>query len=332
VQVQSERPLRLHDFGPERAQLREEVLAGLQKSQKELPCKLLYDERGSRLFGQICELEEYYPTRTEMAIMRAYAPEMASLLGRGCLLIEYGSGGSTKTRILLDQLPDLAGYVPIDISRGELARSAAALVSDYPSLEVLPVCADYTEPIDLPTPSRPVARRVAYFPGSTIGNFDPEPARHFLRTVAAECGPAGALLIGVDLRKDPWVLHRAYNDQKGVSAQFNLNVLARINRELDGDFRLDQFQHYAFYNPLPSRVEMHLVSLADQQAMVGEVAIHLRRGESIWTESSYKYSPEEFESLAAETGWGVEKIWTDPRVRSADRLPRSAQRLPPRRH
>ena len=310
--MHSERPLQLHDFGPERARLREEVLAGLQKPQKELPCKLLYDERGSRLFGQICELEEYYPTRTEIAIMRVYSPEMMSLLGPGCLLIEYGSGGSIKTRILLDELPDPAGYVPIDISRGELARSAAALAADYPSLEVLPVCADYTEPIDLPTPSRPAARRVAYFPGSTIGNFDPEPATHFLRTVAAECGPAGGLLIGVDLRKDPLVLHHAYNDQSGISAQFNLNVLARINRELNGDFRLEQFQHYAFYNPVPSRVEMHLVSLADQQAMVGDVAIQFRRGESIWTESSYKYSPEEFESLAAEAGWSVEKIWTDP--------------------
>ena len=292
----------------------QEVVRGLQQPQKSLPCKLFYDERGSRLFDRITELDEYYPTRTELAIMEQHVGEMTTLLGSGCLLVEYGSGSSTKTRLLLDRLEAPAGYVPIDISAEHLARSAAALTAEYPHLEVLPVCADYTRPFDLPTPSRPAARSAAYFPGSTIGNFEPEAARRFLAGAAGLAGPKGALLIGVDLKKDPQLLHDAYNDRLGVTAQFNLNILAHLNAALDADIRLDAFRHYAFYNPTFGRIEMHLVSLEDQQIRLGGGAISFRAGESIWTESSYKYRPDEFEALAAAAGWRVECVWTDPRA------------------
>jgi dimethylhistidine N-methyltransferase len=288
----------------------QEVVRGLQQPQKSLPCKLFYDERGSRLFDRITELDEYYPTRTELAIMEQHVGEMTTLLGSGCLLVEYGSGSSTKTRLLLDRLEAPAGYVPIDISAEHLARSAAALTAEYPHLEVLPVCADYTRPFDLPTPSRPAARSAVYFPGSTIGNFEPEAARRFLAGAAGLAGPKGALLIGVDLKKDPQLLHDAYNDRLGVTAQFNLNILAHLNAAI----RLDAFRHYAFYNPTFGRIEMHLVSLEDQQIRLGGGAILFRAGESIWTESSYKYRPDEFEALAAAAGWRVECVWTDPRA------------------
>ena len=304
--------LRLHDFAPERADFRAEVLRGLRQPRKELPCKFFYDERGSRLFDQICALEEYYPTRTELGIMRERAPEIAALLGPGALLVEYGSGSSTKTRILLDALDTPPGYVPIDISKEHLLRSSAALARAYPDIEVLPVCADYTRTFTLPLPRRPIARRVVYFPGSTIGNFDRESARRFLRQIAELCMPGGGLLIGVDLRKDPLVLHRAYNDREGVTAAFNLNLLARINRELGADFQLDRFAHYAFYNPTEGRIEMHLTSLAEQTVHIGDEAIPFALGESIWTESSHKYTVGEFAHMAAGAGFALQHVWTDP--------------------
>jgi dimethylhistidine N-methyltransferase len=305
------RRLRLYDFAPKLGNFRGEVVEGLRKPQKELPSKFFYDAIGSRLFDQITELEEYYPTRTELGIMREHAGEMAALLGPECLLIEYGSGSSTKTPLLLNELRNPAGYVPIDISKEHLLRSATALAAAYPDLEVLPVCADYTAHFELPMPARPVARRVVYYPGSTIGNFDREPARQFLRHIAEVCGPGGGLLIGVDLRKDPVTLHYAYNDYRGITAAFNLNLLTRINRELGADFRLDQFRHYAFYNPAQGRVEMHLVSLADQTVHVGSAAFPFATGESIWTESSYKYRLDEFAQMAATAGFAVERVWMD---------------------
>jgi dimethylhistidine N-methyltransferase len=304
--------LRLHDFEPEPDSFREEVIQGLQQPNKELPSKFFYDEHGSQLFDQITELDEYYPTRTEIAIMRQHAHEMAALLGPHCLLIEYGSGSSTKTRILLDHIEDLAGYVPIDISKEHLLQSAEKLTAAYPDLEVLPVCADYTRQIELPIPERVVSRRVVYYPGSTIGNFEPEPAKRFLQTIAEVCGQDGGLLIGVDLKKDPEILHHAYNDHKGVTAEFNLNILARINRELEANFQLDQFRHYAFYNPPKGRIEMHLVSLQNQTVRLDDIEIRFKRGESIWTESSYKYNVGEFERLAAAAGFEVAQVWTDP--------------------
>ncbi len=288
------------------------MLQGLQDARKELPSKYFYDDVGSQLFEQICELDEYYPTRTELGIMQAHMQEIVSLLGPHCLLIEYGSGNSTKVRMLLDALHDPAGYVPLDIAKEQLLRSAASLALAYPELEVLPVCADYTSDFELPVPRKPVLRRVAYFPGSTIGNFDREPARHFLQQIARVCH-GGGLLIGVDLKKDFNILHRAYNDSQGVTAQFNKHLLVRMNQELDANFQLTQFGHYAFYNPGQSRIEMHLVSLKNQTVRIGESEIALKLGESIWTESSYKYTLEEFAQLAATAGFTVERVWTDPR-------------------
>jgi dimethylhistidine N-methyltransferase len=288
------------------------VLQGLQDARKELPSKYFYDDVGSQLFEQICELDEYYLTRTELAIMQEHTQEMAALLGPQCLLIEYGSGSSTKVCLLLDALEDPAGYVPIDIAKEQLLRSVAALSLAYPDLEVLPVCADYTSDFELPMPSKPVSQRVAYFPGSTIGNFDREPAKRFLRQIARAC-VGGGLLIGVDLKKDFNILHRAYNDSQGVTAQFNKHLLVRINQELDANFQLNQFGHYAFYNPGQSRIEMHLVSLKNQTVRIRETEISFKLGESIWTESSYKYTVEEFAHLAATAGFSVERVWTDSR-------------------
>lgn len=305
--------LRLSDFEPEQQTFYNDVLQGLQAQQKTLPSKYFYDGCGSQLFEQICEQDEYYLTRTELSIMQEQARAMAELLGPRCLLIEYGSGSSLKTRLLLDALPDLAGYVPIDISKEQLLCSVATLAMAYPDLEVLPVCADYTGAFELPIPQKPFARTVAYFPGSTIGNFERVAAQSFLRQVARVCR-SGGLLIGVDLQKDFTILHRAYNDGQGVTAQFNKHLLERINCELGANFQIQHFGHYAFYNPAQGRVEMHLVSLQDQTVRIGQAEISFRRGESIWTESSYKYALDEFASLAAGAGFTVKRVWTDPRA------------------
>ena len=304
----------LHDLAPNQTASLDEVIRGLRSPQKELPCKLFYDEVGSDLFEQITQLDEYYPTRTEARIMRDAGAEIAARLGPDVLLIEYGSGSSTKTRILLDHLERPAGYVPIDISREQLQRSADKLAHAYPRLTVEPVCADYTAPFELPRLGAKSGRRVAYYPGSTIGNFVPEDARRFLARIADMSGSSGGLLIGVDLKKDPLMLHRAYNDALGITASFNLNILRRLNRELGTDFALDQFRHYAFYNPVFARVEMHLVSLKEQVVHVGKLRVRFDRGESIWTEGSYKYNLHEFADLAASAGWRVEQVWTDDRM------------------
>lgn len=305
--------LPLLDLAPETDSFLEEVVAGLARPRKTLPSKFFYDERGSRLFDRICELDEYYLTRTELALMETHAEAMAARLGPGCLLVEYGSGSSIKTRILLDHLADPAGYVPIDISREHLLRSAADLSAAYPGLPVRPVCADYTQTLTLPDPGGPVRRTVVYFPGSTIGNFEPEEARAFLVQAARVCGPGGALLIGVDLQKDRAVLEAAYNDAEGVTAAFNKNVLARINAELGADFDLDAFDHRAVYDAALGRIEMHLVSLRDQCARVGAHRFAFRRGETICTEYSHKYTLDGFARLAAEAGFAVEQVWTDAR-------------------
>jgi dimethylhistidine N-methyltransferase len=303
--------IRLHDFNPARERFLAEVLSGLRKPQKELPSKYFYDERGSHLFEHICTLDEYYIPRIEAAIMEMYIGEMAELVGPRVLLIEYGSGDCKKARFLLDHLHQPVAYVPIDISRERLLSAAGDLAGDYPEMEVLPVCADYTSGFELPVPKGSSERAVVYFPGSTIGNFDPLPAKLFLEHVAGVCGPGGGLLIGVDLKKDPLVLHRAYNDSQGVTDAFNLNLLERVNRELNCDFRPEWFQHYAFYNPRESRVELHLVSLREQTVHVDNVGIDFVEGESIWTESSYKFTIGEFEQTAAAAGFKVERTWTD---------------------
>jgi dimethylhistidine N-methyltransferase len=311
VSTSEDNQIQLSDFKPARERFRADVLIGLQKQPKELPCKYFYDDRGSRLYERICQLEEYYIPRTEVAIMESSIEEMVGLLGRMVLLIEYGSGSSVKTRILLDHLHQPAAYVPIDISREQLLRVTQQLALDYPGLEVLPVCADYTSDFELPTPKQPCKRVVGYFPGSSIGNFNPARARLFLERIATTCGPGSGLLIGVDLKKDPAVLHRAYNDPHGVTSAFNLNLLERINRELGCDFQTASFEHYAFYNPREGRVEMHLISQKDQTVHLDDIVISFAKDETIWTESSYKYSPDEFEQIAVDTGLKIEKVWTD---------------------
>jgi dimethylhistidine N-methyltransferase len=289
---------------------RNDVMAGLGGSPKSLPCKYFYDAAGADLFDRICELDEYYPTRTEIGILQNHAREMAWLIGPRARLVELGSGSSTKTRILLDELHDLDAYVPVDISPEYLERATRELRRDYPTLRVVPVVADYTQPFDLPKGER-TSRTVAFFPGSTIGNLEPDDARDFLRVVAGLCQGGGGLLIGVDLKKDRRVLEAAYDDAKGVTAAFNLNLLVRINRELGGDFDLDAFRHRAFYDEEEGRIEMQLVSTRRQSVRVGTSVFRFEQGEPISTEYSYKYDPGEFAELARSAGFTCVRIWTD---------------------
>jgi dimethylhistidine N-methyltransferase len=289
-----------------------EVLAGLRAPQKWIPSKLLYDARGSQLFEQICELEEYYLTRTELAIMESHAREIADRIGENCLLIEYGSGSGRKTRLLLDHLRDPCAYIPIDISRDALDRVCADLSHRYPRIPILPLCSDYTQHYELPSTPREPRRRVIYFPGSTIGNFTPEEAREFLKHLAEVGGPGGGILIGVDLDKDPRILEPAYDDAAAVTKAFKMNLLTRINREAGADFRLDRFEYMSFYNPALRRIEMYLVSQEDQKVRIGDATVSIRRGERIQTEWSYKYTSKGFANLAAIEGLQVEQVWTDP--------------------
>ncbi len=288
-----------------------DLVAGLSRRRKELPAKYFYDERGSRLFDLICELPEYYPTRTELDIMEVHAGEMARLLGPGCLVIEYGSGSSLKTRVLLRELERPAGYVPVDISREALLAAAAALRERFPEVPVRPVSGDFTGDLALPLEGLHPARRAVYFPGSTIGNFHPPDAVDLLRHIARQVGAGGALLIGVDLRKDPGVLEAAYNDRLGVTAAFNLNLLARANAELGADFHLDRFRHRAFFDLVRSRIEMHLVSVGRQEVHALGRTFHFEDGESVHTECSYKYGPGEFVNLAARAGFRQQGLWVD---------------------
>ena len=291
---------------------RDDVFEGLSRKQKELPCKYFYDDRGSELFNTICDLDEYYPSRTETALLQAHGSEMADLIGPGVCLIEFGCGSLLKTRLLLDALTSPAAFVPIDISADHLMLSAAALAADYPDLEVLPVVADFTRPVQLPDKVRKAkGERVGFFPGSTIGNFDHAGAADFLATVADMVGGGGALLIGVDLKKDEEILVRAYDDAQGVTAAFNRNVLERINRELGGCFDIETFHHRALYNGAESRIEMHLVSTREQTVTVLDRDFTFREGETIHTENSYKYHVEEFSSLAAGTGFRTARTWVD---------------------
>ncbi len=303
--------LEVTDQAPAREEFLRDVQRGLQASPKTLPCKYFYDERGSQLFDEICELPEYYPTRTELGIMGRDGDEMAAALGPACLVVEYGSGSSMKTRLLLDRLEEAAGYVPVDISREHLLASAAALAAEYPSLEVLPVCADFAQPFELPAPSRSPKRTAVYFPGSTIGNFTADQAEALLGQVRDLVGPGGSMLVGVDLVKEASVLERAYDDAAGVTAAFNLNLLERMNRELGADFAVERFRHRAVWCPEPSRIEMHLVSETDQSVRLGDATISFAAGESICTEHSHKYSRESFAAISDRAGLDVERVWTD---------------------
>jgi dimethylhistidine N-methyltransferase len=303
----------LYDLESPVEDFRADVLRGLSKPEKELSPKYFYDDRGAQLFEEICELPEYYPTRTEMGILHDNGGNMAARLGSKCMLIEFGSGASVKVRILLDRLESPAAYVPIDVAKTQLVETAGDLARDYPSLEVMPVCADYMGDLALPSPKRAPARTAGFFPGSTIGNLEPEEANRFLRRVADLCGEGGGLLVGVDLKKDRAILEPAYNDSQGVTAAFNLNILERINRELDGDFDLATFRHLAVYNDSAGRIEMRLISLRNQTVHVGEAEITFAQGESITTEHSYKYSLDDFHAAAKRAGFSVEQVWTDPK-------------------
>ena len=302
--------VRFYDFHPRPADMRAEVLSGLAREVKRIPPKFFYDRQGSQLFDAITELPEYYPTRTEIRILEAHGASMAELIGQDSLLVELGSGSSRKIRVLLEALQP-AVYLPVDISKEHLAASAEDLAGSFPGLEVRAICADYSVPFDLPVRGDGL-ERAAFFPGSSIGNFDPVDAVRFLERVAALIGPGGKLLIGVDLIKDRALLEAAYNDAQGVTADFNLNLLRRINRELEGDFDLDAFSHRARFNQDQSRIEMHLVSRADQQVSVAGQRFRFREGESIHTESSYKYSVEGFHRLARDAGFHPQRVWTDP--------------------
>ncbi|MFQ5348492.1 MAG: L-histidine N(alpha)-methyltransferase [Rhodothalassiaceae bacterium] len=298
---------------PARESFADAVLAGLSRTPRTLPAKFFYDGAGSALFDRITDLPEYYPTRTEIGILRQEAPRLAQMIGPGAQLIEFGAGSLEKVRLILSALEAPEGFTAIDISGSHLKAAAEELARDYPQVPIAALCADYTRPLSLPEPlASSSARRVGFFPGSTIGNFEPEAAVDFLATVHPVFEPRGLFIVGVDLKKDRATLEAAYNDPAGVTAAFNLNMLARINRELGGNFALERFRHHAFYNEEKGRIEMHLVSLADQVVSVAGRTFSFRKGESIHTESSYKYATEEFQALAARAGWLPAGVLTDP--------------------
>ena len=339
VEMSNDEPAEVEvlDLHPEAGDVKAEVITGLRMTPKRIPSKYFYDTDGSALFEEICDQPEYYPTRVEMAITKKNAVEIAERCGARCLLVEFGSGSGVKTRVILEHLDDPAGYVPIDISRSALVASSRELNHEFPDLEVLPVLADYTRPYSLPTPKRTPARRVAYFPGSTIGNFIPEVAVEFLRRVALACGPGGGLVIGVDRYKSREILEPAYNDAAGVTAAFNLNLLKRVKSELGGDLDIDGFRHKAIWvndlldpdvlhgidmaDAVPGgwrhasagigRMEMRLISKRQQRVHIGETLLEFEQDEPIITEYSYKYSPKAFIALAAEAGFQPEAMWTD---------------------
>jgi dimethylhistidine N-methyltransferase len=308
--VTSLQPATAHDLLAPDEIFARDVIAGLTARPKRLPPKYFYDEIGSRLFEAITETSEYYPTRTEIAILQERAGEIVRLLPARTALIELGSGSSRKARILLDAAPCVAAYVPVDISAQSLNDEAAALKRDYPRLAVFPIAADFTQSFRLPR-SLDRCARAGFFPGSTIGNFEPAQATALLRHAARMLGEGASLIVGVDLVKDPAVLNAAYNDAAGVTAKFNLNVLAHINRELGADFDLASFSHQAFYDPERSRIEMHLVSRARQRVNVCGRVIEFREAETIHTENSYKYMLDSFRALATSAGWTPVEAWTD---------------------
>jgi dimethylhistidine N-methyltransferase len=288
-----------------------DVVEGLSAPRKRLPSKHFYDARGSELFEQICDLPEYYPTRTETALMGEISPALAAHLPEGAALVEYGSGASTKTRLLLDAAPQLSAYIPIDISRSALEAASAAIRRDYPGLTVEPVLADFTARFELPDSAqgRP---RAGYFPGSTIGNFTPPEAVRFLAHARRLLGPGARFILGADLVKSEHTLVAAYDDAAGVTAAFNLNLLARINRELDGDIDLSAFTHRAVWNRSESRIEMHLVSLKPQAVEAAGRRFQFDQGETIHTENCCKFTRESLEDIAGKAGWTLQELWVSP--------------------
>lgn len=299
------------DLAPAQKEFRDEVFAGLDRQPRMLPSKFFYDERGSELFLQICQLPEYYITRTELAILQERGSEIAAVLGEQIELIGLGTGAGTKTRLLLEHLKNPTAYLPVDISLEQLTQSTAAFSKLFPDLEILPVCADYLRPFDLPSASRTPAHKVVYFPGSTLGNLEPDCALEFLEKIHSLAGEKGMLLIGVDLQKPKEILERAYNDAAGVTAEFNLNLLARANRELDANFDLAQWRHFAFYNERAGRIEMHLVSGSAQRVKISGREFDFAKDEHLVTEYSYKYSRSQLIEMAARAGLRFRELWTD---------------------
>ena len=288
-----------------------EILDGLGQPVKQISPKFFYDDAGSKLFDAITELPEYYPTNTELGIMRDNIGEIAALVGEQASLIEFGSGSSRKTRTLLGALPRLAAYVPVDISSDHLMETAEKVKDEFPHIQVLPVVADFTQAFQLPSPDVMPVKNIVYFPGSTIGNFSSADAAELMRVMHQEAGENGALLIGVDLQKDTTILEHAYNDSAGVTAKFNLNVLRRINREFGGTFDLAGFSHRAVYNEDKGRIEMYLDSVRDQSVQLGGTTFEFAEGESINTELSHKYTLEGFAAMADAAGFRVGKVWMD---------------------
>ena len=305
-------PLQLLDLKPEQQDGQAEIIAGLARRQKEISPKYFYDETGARLFEEICQQPEYYPTRTEIGIMQSRMAQIASLIGPRASIIEFGSGAGVKTRLLLEGIPEIAAYVPVDISREQLIASSDQIARDFPDIEVLPICADFMQPFELPNPHIAPDRNIVYFPGSTIGNFSTAQSVRLLRTMRTQARVNGALLIGVDLIKAPDIVERAYNDAAGVTAQFNLNLLAHLNHAYDANFKLQAFEHAAIYDEKDCRVEMRLISLCRQNVRVAGANFELEKGEYIVTEHSHKYSIDSFESLARQAGFSPNEIWTDP--------------------
>lgn len=298
------------DCAPPQESFQHALLAGLARFQKAIPCRFLYDARGSALFDEICRLPEYYLTRTEISILQERAGAIAEMIGPHCQLVEFGSGSSRKIRILLTALDSPAAYVPVDISRDHLRRSAEELAADFPRVEVIAICADYARPFTLPPPIAR-GRRIGFFPGSTIGNLEPDEATEFLSLCADRLGPESAMVVGVDLKKESAILHAAYNDSAGVTADFTLNLLVRANRELGADFVLDAFAHEAFYDENAGRIEIYLRSLERQSATIAGRRFHFAEGERVHAEYSYKYTVGEFRKLARAAGFRPVASWTD---------------------
>ncbi|MGN6654069.1 MAG: L-histidine N(alpha)-methyltransferase [Rhodanobacter sp.] len=320
--------LRDDERRPPASELLEVARHGLSLKPKRLPSWLFYDERGSALFEQICEQPEYYLTRCEIALMDEHAADIADTLGSDVRLVEYGSGSGRKTRMLLRHLHEPVSYVPVEISPEPLQQSVQCLAQEFPQLPLQPLCADFSKPLRLPIPPRAPRRTVLYFPGSTIGNFEAHDAVVLLRKMRNEMGDAGGMLIGVDLKKDPALIEAAYNDAAGVTAEFTLNMLARLNREIGSDFDLAAFAHRAHYNAMAGRIETHLVSRREQQVAIGRHKVRFGADEAIQVEYSCKYSLEDFAALADKAGLAVQRVWTDPqRMFSVQYLVRAALRM-----
>lgn len=297
------------DLKPSESNFASDIVEGLGQKPATIPPKYFYDALGSKLFDQITQLEEYYPTRTEISILKKHADDIAQEIGTGSILVEPGGGSCTKVHILLDGLKPKA-YVPMDISSQHLKAASENLAQQYPHLEIHAVCTDFTRQMRVPA-SAPEGTRVVFFPGSSIGNFTPTEAHAFLNSIAQLVGDKGYFLIGVDLKKDNTILQAAYDDTLGITAKFNLNVLNRINHELEANFELEQWRHKAFYNEELGRIEMHLISCCNQSVTIAGQRFHFVTDESIHTENSYKYSVDEFISLAAKSGFTSQNVWLD---------------------